>query len=90
MRPKAAAKYYKLQHSWIGRLMILVLALQCRTQIIREQESALGARHLLQARRPAEHNLLHCYVDFNSEAPGHYSFFSNTAKSFVRRQKQPQ
>ena len=36
---------------------------------IREQESDLGAQHLVQARRPAEHRL-HCYVDHNSKAPG--------------------
>ena len=45
------------------------LARQRRTHI-KEQESYLGARHLLQARRPAEHRL-QCYVDHSSEAPRH-------------------
>ena len=74
----------------LDRTADTVLALQCRTQIIRQQESDLGARHLLQARRPAEHRL-HCYVDHNdSEAPGHYTFVSISAKYFVRCQAQPQ
>ena len=55
----------------------------------REQESDLEARHVLQVRRPAEHRL-HFYVDHNSEAPGHYTFVSNTDKSLVRCQAQPQ
>ena len=87
-RPRNSTNYNTTPGS-DGWYCTRLLALQCRTQIIREQESDLEVRHLLQACRPAEHRL-HCYVDHNSEAPGHNTFVSISAKYFVRCQVQPQ
>ena len=70
MRPHKAANYVPMT-TLLDRTADTVFALQRRIHI-REQESDLGARHLLQARRPAEHGLHRYYVKHNSEAPGHY------------------
>ena len=56
----------------LDRTADTVLDLHCRTQIREQEEPDLGDRHLLQARRPAEHRL-HFYVDHKQRSTGtHY------------------
>ena len=70
------------------RFFFFNLALQCRTQL-RELGSDLGTRHLLQARRSAEHRL-RSYVEHNSGCDCGYEPARGTPRSTTGTLPSPQ